>query len=113
MFSGNIYDLLKNLLRIKCSCRIIRIDDNNSFCLVCDFLFDILNIRIPFRLFVTDIMNSSTSCQSSAGSPQRIVRRWNENFISGVKQSGHAEIDQLTDAVSSVNVIDGNIGDVF
>ena len=32
------------------TCRIVRVDDNDSFCPVCDLASDILDIRIPVRL---------------------------------------------------------------
>ena len=46
-FSCDLNDLFKNFFGIYCTCRVIRIDDDDCFCLICDLASDIIDIRIP------------------------------------------------------------------
>ena len=69
MLSCNVRDLLQDLLRIYGTCRVIWIDDNDRFGPWCDLTLDILDIRIPVRLFIADIMYNLSSCQSCRCSP--------------------------------------------
>ena len=39
MLSGEIDNLLQYLFRIECTGRVIRIDDNDCFCFICDSSF--------------------------------------------------------------------------
>ena len=109
MFSGKLDNLLQYLFRIECTGRVIRIDDNNRFCAVGDLLSHIIDVRIPFGLFVADVVDGFSAGQRCAGSPERVIRGWDEDFIPVIQKSGHAEVDQLTDAVSGVDIIDRNI----
>ena len=47
MLPGNLYDLLQDLFWIYSACRIIGIDDDDCFGLICDLAADVINIRIP------------------------------------------------------------------
>ena len=89
--------------------RVIRIDDNNRFCAVGDLLSHIIDVRIPFGLFVADVVDGFSAGQRCAGSPERVIRGWDEDFIPVIQKSGHTEVDQLTDAVSCINIINRNI----
>ena len=109
MFSGKLDNLLQYLFRIECTGRVIRIDDNNRFCAVGDLLSHIINVRIPFGLFIADVVDGFSTGQRCAGGPERVIRGWDEDFITVIQKSGHAEVDQLTDAVSGVDIIDRNI----
>ena len=111
MFSCNICDLLQDLLRIYCTCRIIRVNDNDRLGPWCDLALDILNIRIPVRLFITDIMNYISACQCCSSCPQRIIGRRNQDLIPVIKQCLHTKVDQLTDTISCINIINGNSRD--
>ena len=113
MTSCNINNFLKDLFRIKGACRVIGIDDNNSFCPISDFFFNIVKIRIPFGLFITDIVDRFSSCQSGAGCPQRIVRRRNQDLISIVQKCGHGKIDQFADTVARIDISNRNIGNML
>ena len=109
MLSGEIDNLLQYLFRIECTGRVIRIDDNNRFCAVGDLLSHIINVWIPFGLFIADVVDGFSTGQRCAGGPERVIRGWDEDFITVIQKSGHAEVDQLTDAVSGVDIIDRNI----
>ena len=111
MLSCNVRDLLQDFLRIYRTCRVIRIDDNDRLGPWCDLALDILNIRIPVRLFVTDIMNYISACQCCSSCPQRIIRSRDQDLIPVIKQRLHTEVDQFTDTISRINIINGNSRD--
>ena len=105
MLSCEVYNLLQYFLRIKRTGRIVWIDDNDRFCTVIDLLAHIFNIRIPVRLLITDIMYRLSTGKCCTGSPERIVRRRNQNLIPCIQKSRHGKIDQLTDTISCVNIV--------
>ena len=111
IFSCNVCNLFQDLLRIYCTCRVIGIDDNDRLGPWCDLALDILNIRIPVRLFVTDIMNYISACQCCSSCPQRIIRSRDQDLIPVIKQRLHTEVDQFTDTISRINIINGNSRD--
>ena len=113
MFSRNIHDFLENFPGIERSGRIVGIDKDDRLCSVCDLLLNVVDIRIPLGLFVADVVNGGTACQGGAGSPQRIVRGGDQDLVACIQKSGHAEIDQLTDAISGINIVNGDVGDIF
>ena len=90
---------------------VIRIFDNNGLGSWCDLALDVLNIRIPVRLFITDIMNYISACQSCSSCPQRIIRSRDQDLIPVIKQRLHTKVDQLTDTITSINIINGNSRD--
>ena len=110
---GNLHDLKQKLLWIERSRGVIGINDNNGFCLIRDFLPDIVKIRIPLRLLIADIVNCRASGKSGTGRPQGIIRRGDQNLAALVEKGGHTDIDQLAHTVSGIDIIDGNVGDIF
>ena len=77
MLSGEIDNLLQYLFRIECTGRVIRIDDNDCFCLICDLGTDILNVRIPVGLFITGIEDRFTVFEIYGIAPKGVTRRRN------------------------------------
>ena len=74
-FSCNLDDLEKDFLRIENTGRVVRIDDNDCFCLICDLGTDILNVRIPVGLFVTGIEDRFTIFEIYGIAPEGVTRR--------------------------------------
>ena len=105
VLSCEIYNLLQNFLWIKSTGRIVWIDDNDCFCTVVDLLTHIFDIRIPVRLLITDIVYRLSTGKCCTGSPERIIRRRDQNLIPCIQKSRHCKIDQLTDTISCVNVV--------
>ena len=105
MLSCEVYNLLKYFLRIKRTGRIVWIDDNDRFCTVIDLLTHIFDIRIPVRLLITDIVYRLSTGKCCTGSPERIIRRRDQNLIPCIQKSRHGKIDQLTDTISCVNIV--------
>ena len=113
MLPCNVHDLLQNLAGIQRSGRVVGIDDNDRFRAVGYFLFDIVDIRVPVGLLVTDVVHRFASGEGGACRPQRIIRRGDEDFIAVVQKCGHTKVDQLADAVPGVNVVNGDVRDEF
>ena len=105
VLSCEIYNLLQYFLRIKRTGRIVWIDDNDRFCTVIDLLAHIFDIRVPVRLLITDIVYRLSTGKCCTGSPERIIRRRDQNLIPCIQKSRHRKIDQLTDSISCVNVV--------
>ena len=89
MFSCNIDDLLKHFFRIQCPGRIVWVDDNDGFRTVGDLSADIFNVRIPFRLFIANVMYSLSAGKCGTGGPQRIIRGRDQDLISVVQECRH------------------------
>ena len=66
-------DLLQHLGRIERACRIVRVDDDDCLGAIGDLGTHIVDVRIPLRLFVADVMHWFAACQGDACRPQRIV----------------------------------------
>ena len=105
VLSCEIYNLLQYFLRIKRTGWIVWIDDNDRFCSVIDLLTHIFNIRVPVRLLITDIVYRLSTGKCCTGSPERIIRRRDQNLIPCIQKSRHRKINQLTDSISCVNVV--------
>ena len=108
--SCDLCDLLQNFLRINCSGWVVWVDDNDCLCFVCNLASDIINIRIPVGLFITNIMYHITTGQCCCRCPKRIIRCRNQDLITIIKKCLHAEIDQLTDTITCINITHGNPG---
>ena len=105
MTSCHVCYLFKYLFWIYRTCRVVRVDDNDSLCLVCYLLFHVLKVRIPFGAFITNIVNGSTACKSNGSCPQRIVRGRNKNLVAVVEKTLHYHCDKLGNTVSGVDVV--------
>ncbi len=62
VLTGNLNDVLKNLLRVNRTRRVVRVDDNDSLRLGGNFASHIVDIGIPVILLVTFVENGLTAC---------------------------------------------------
>ena len=113
VLTRDFHDFLQNFLRIKRAGRIVGIDDDDRFRAARDLFSDVGKVGIPVCLLVAEIVDSFAAGKCCAGCPERIVRRGDQNLISVIQQGGHAQVDQFADAVSSVDIFNGDIGDIF
>ena len=93
MFSGDLDDLLQQFPGIDCASRIIRVDNDDRFCPVCDLAADVIQIRVPLCLFIADIMYDFSASQGRGCSPKGVIRRRNQNLVTVIEQGLHAQID--------------------
>ena len=109
ILSGKGSDLLQHLFRINSPRGVIGIDDHNGFRLIRDLAAHIFYIRIPVRLLITDIMHSLSSGQCHTAGPQRIVRGRYQDLIPVINKPLGYHIDEFTDAVTRIDILQGNI----
>ena len=64
VLDSEIGNLAENFAAVHSTGWVIRVDHNNRFCAVGDFALDISDIRIPFVLFIAQVMNRSATGQS-------------------------------------------------
>ena len=76
-FSCNLDDLKKEFLWIEYTGRVVRIDDDDCFCLLCDFGTDILNVWIPVGLLVTGVKDRFAVFEIYGIAPEGVTRRRN------------------------------------
>ena len=74
VLARNLNDLFEHFTRIERAGRVIGIDDDDRLGTRSDLLLDIIDIGIPFCLFVADIMYGRSTSKRHAGGPQRIIR---------------------------------------
>ena len=106
-------DRLKNVLRIQRTRRIVGIDDDNTAGPIRNLFLDILDIGIPVRSLVTEVMHRPAAGQGYRGCPQRVIGCRNQHFITVVEQGLHCHDNQFTDTVAQVNIVDFYVGDIF
>ena len=81
MLPRDFYDIKKQVLRIKRTRGVVRVDYHDSFC-ICGHLFpDIGDIGAPVRLLVAAVVNRRAAGKRDRGGPERIVRARNQDFI--------------------------------
>ena len=105
IFNRDLDNSLKDFARVNSSRWVVGVDDDNALSVGRNLFPDILEVRVPVGFLVTDIVNSLAPCQGSAGSPERVIRRRDQNFIAVVHQCLHTERDQLTGAVSDIHIL--------
>ena len=108
---GYLHNSLDDLLGINTSCRVVGVDKDNSLCLGCDLALHILEVRVPVRILVADIVDSLALAQVHRSSPQRIVRCRKKNLVPRVKESLHNHCNKLAHTVSDVDIINAYILD--
>ena len=50
----------------------------------CDFAFDVLNVGIPLRLFVANVVNGIASSKGCASCPKRFEGAWDRKYCRDV-----------------------------
>ena len=105
VLTSNFHNFQQKFLRIKRSRWIVRVDDNDSLGIRCDFWLDVVNIWIPFCLLITDIVNSIPTSQTDCSRPEWVVWHWYQHLISVIQQSLHGHDNQLADTISQINII--------
>ena len=112
MFPRDFYDSFQDVFRIDSAGRIVRIDNYDCLGPVSDFRFQVCKVRVPFTLFVTEVVNSLTACERRTCGPQRIVGGRDEDLVAIIEECRHAEVDKFRCTVSGVYIIHGKVRDV-
>ena len=109
MFPCHLYNLFQNFSAVYCTGRIVRVDDDDSFCTVCNLFLNVINIRVPVCLFIAHIMYRRTASQRYRCCPEWIIRCRNQNLISIVQQCLHRHGNHFTDTVAGIDIIHPHI----
>ena len=113
MAPRDVDNLLQHLLRIERAGRVVRVNNDDRLGLVGDLLLHICNVRIPLRLLIADVMHGRSAGQVDAGRPERVIRRRNKHLVPIVEQRVHAQLNQLTDTIARVNIVDIKIRQIL
>ena len=84
VLARNLNNFFQKLTRIERTRWIVGVDNDNCLGAVGNLFLDVINIGVPFRLFVTHVVNNVAACKRCACGPQWIVRGRNQNFITVV-----------------------------
>ncbi len=113
VLTGNFQHLQQDFIRVHGAGRVVRVDQHHGAGFIGDFAAHVVQIRHPASAFITDVMHRATAGQSHGTGPQRVIRCWQQYFVTVIEQTLHAGNDQLTDAVTENDVVDGDVGDVL
>ena len=100
-----VSNVAQDLLAVHSARRVIRVDNNNGASLFCNLRTNIVKIRIPLIVFVTQIMHRCSASKTCRCSPQRIIRCRNQNFIAAIQQCIQRQLNEFTNAVAQPHVI--------
>ena len=110
VFLSHIGDLLKQILRVHSTGWVIGVDDDDSLGVGGDLLLYVVDIGVPARLLVADVVYCRTARKGHRSRPQRVVRGRDQHLVAGVQQTLHGHGDQLGNAVAGVDILNGHAG---
>ncbi|MNS54578.1 hypothetical protein D3C72_873800 [compost metagenome] len=109
VLTGDLNDLHQQLFGIDGTRWVVRVDNHNTARARGDFGADIVEIREPVGRFIAQIVHRFAAGKGNGRCPQRIVRRRHQHFIAAVKQSLHRLDDQFRNAVTNIDIFNGDI----
>ena len=106
----NLNDALEHLTRVNGARGVVRVDDDEGFGRTRDLGLHILQVGIPIRLLVAQVVHRMAAGKGRARRPQRVVGAGDQNLIAVVEQRVHRKLNELGHAVARVDVLHLNIG---
>ena len=106
----NLNDALEHLARIDGTRGVIGVDDDEGLGRARDLGLHILQVGIPIRLLVAQIVHGMAAGKGCARRPERIVGAGDQNLIAVVEQRVHRKLNELGHAVARVDVLHLNVG---
>ena len=103
--TGNLNNVLKNLLRVNSTRRVVRVNDYDSLCLGSYLASHIVDIGIPVVFLVTFIENGLAAGDIGRVRPKRIARGGHENLVALIKERKKSHENKLTYAVTDIYVV--------
>ena len=113
MLARDFDDALEQVVRIKRTGRVVRIDHDDGARIGRNLGANIVKIGQPAAALVTDVMHRRAARERYGGGPQRIVGRRHQHFVAIVEQPLHGHHDQLGGAIAEVDVVQFDAGDMF
>ena len=109
----NLDDALEHLARIDRTRGVVGVDDDEGFGRARNLGLHILQVGIPIRLLITQIMYGMTASKGCARRPERIVGAGDQNLVAIVEQRVHRKLNELGHAVARVDMLHLNVGQAF
>ena len=106
----DLNDALEYLARIDRTRGVVGVDDDEGLGRARDLGLHILQVGIPIRLLITQIVNGMTAGKGCARRPERIVGAGDQNLVAIVEQRVHRKLNEFGHAVARVDVLHLNIG---
>ncbi|MGB7209053.1 MAG: hypothetical protein WBD27_10370 [Pyrinomonadaceae bacterium] len=104
VFACNFDDSLQAFWRVQCSCRIVRIDNDDAACSRRDLGADVGKIGQPFACLIANIMHRPPAGERHRARPERIIGSRNQYLITHIKQSVKRHCDQLGCSVAQIHI---------
>ncbi len=103
----------QHLARVERAGGVVRVDDDDRLGAVAHLGAHVVEVGVPVRLLVADVVNGPAAGKRDARRPQRVVGGRDEHLVAVVEQGRHAQVDELADAVARVDVVDRDVGYVL
>ena len=101
---------LERLTRIDRARGVVGVDDDEGLGRARDLGLHILQVGIPIRLLIAQIVHGMTTGKGCARRPERIVGAGDQNLVAVVEQRVHRKLNEFGHAVARVDVLHLNIG---
>ena len=111
MLLGQGDDLLEGVLRVDGAGGVVRVDHHDALGARGDLRFEVLEVRLPARVLVAEVVHGPAAGQGHGGGPQRVVGGGDQDLVAVVQQRHQGHRDELADAVAQVDVIDVDVLD--
>ena len=109
----NLNDALEHLARVDRARGVVGVDDDEGLGRARDLGLHILQVGIPIRLFIAQIVHGMAAGKGCARRPERIVGAGDQNLVAIVEQRVHRKLNELGHAVARVDMFHLNIGQAF
>ncbi|MNC40177.1 hypothetical protein D3C75_888700 [compost metagenome] len=105
---GDFDDLLQHFLRIHRAGRVVRVDQQDRPGIAGNLRLDVVDVRVPVRLLVAQVVHGLAAGQAGGRGPQRVVGGRDQHLVAVVEQGLQDHDDQLGHAVAEVDVLDAD-----
>ena len=106
----DLNNALEHLTRIDRARGVVGVDDDEGLGRARDLGLHILQVGIPIRLLIAQIVHGMTTGKGCARRPERIVGAGDQNLVAVVEQRVHRKLNEFGHAVARVDVLHLNIG---
>ena len=113
MLAGDLDDALQHLARVQGARGVVGVDDDDGLGARGDLGLDVLEVRVPLRLLVADVVHGRAAGERGARGPQRVVRAGDQDLVTRVEQRLHAQVDELGHAVTGVDAVHVHVGQML
>ena len=105
VFARDLRDFFQHVARVDGACRVVRVDDDDSFGFVSDLGADVLHGRHPLVVLIAQVVHRFAAGERGSGRPQRVVGHGDEHLVAVVEQCLGDHGDELGDSVADVHVV--------